>query len=259
MTIDWHRRFQGIVPEGFERIALDRCRTVIVQRGMEAYLCREDFPTPLSGSPEEAPRFGRDRMSRLRLGPAQTALVRRYRHGGLLRRLTGGFFLTWPPRPFRELALTIEARRRGIQTVEVVGARVERVFGPVYRGWLVTREIEADHFWDVLQNGAGRGEDRPALLRSVAECVSRMHRLGLFHADLNLKNVLVRREDRSIASYVIDLDRARLFSGRVPVRMARSNLRRLFRSARKLDPEGRHFTDGDREMFVRFYGEAGCQ
>jgi tRNA A-37 threonylcarbamoyl transferase component Bud32 len=84
-----------------------------------------------------------------------------------------------------------------------------------------------------------------------------MHRLGLFHADLNLKNILVRREAHGIQSYVIDLDRAKLFPREVPGKKAQKNLQRLLRSVRKLDPVRRQFPVEDWELFVRYYAEAG--
>ncbi|HET8563421.1 MAG TPA: hypothetical protein VFM35_06070, partial [Candidatus Binatia bacterium] len=74
--------------------------------------------------------YGRERLRVLQLPNGESLLVRMYRHGGLLRALTGRFFVTWPPRPFRELSITEEARRRGIPTVEVWGACVERIWGP---------------------------------------------------------------------------------------------------------------------------------
>jgi len=257
--IDWPQQLWGDVPNGFKRISLDRRRVVMVRDGFERYLCQENF----LGQPEPGKGlvlYGREKLDRISLNGGQTALVRTYRHGGLVRHLTGYFFFSWPPRPFKELAVTEEARQRGISTLEVLGARVERVWGPVYRGWLVTRELEeSEHFWDALRNGRYGNGDRLPLLRSVAECICRMHRRGLFHSDLNLKNILVRREAGAIKSYVIDLDKAKLFPREVPRGRARKNLHRLLCSVRKLDPSRRYFSLEDWERFVGFYAEAGCR
>lgn len=232
----------------------------MVREGLEPYLCQENFPNQPDARKKGGVLYGREKLGRLMLNGGQTALVRTYRHGGLLRHLTGYFFFSWPPRPFRELVVTEEARQRGIPTLEVLGARVERVWGPFYRGWLVTRELEeADHFWDSLRNGVYENGDRLSLLRSVAECICQMHRRGLFHTDLNLKNILVRREDQEIKSYVIDLDKAKLFPQEIPVKRSQRNLYRLLRSVRKLDPFRRHFPVEDWDRFVRFYREAGCR
>src|SRR5207244_13550456 len=50
-------------------------------------------------------------------------------------------YLGLRPRPLRELALTVEARRRGVAAAEVLAARVEGRLA--YRGALVTAEVPA--------------------------------------------------------------------------------------------------------------------
>ncbi len=64
--------------------------------------------------------------------------------------------------------------------------------------------------------------------------MARLHAAGIAHADLNLTNVVVGGG----AATVLDLDRARLVSGRLSAFARRRSLRRLARSARKLDPAG---------------------
>lgn len=261
MKSGWPEWLWGDVPSTFQRISLSRQRMMLVRKGMEPYLCLEHFQVqsgPESGEPE-ASLYGREKLRRFSLRQGETALVRTYRHGGLARRLTGRFFFTWPPRPFVELAVAEEARQRGIPTAEVLGAAVDRVWGPFYRGWLITRELErADPFWEALRNDRYGNGERPFLIRSVAECVCQMHRRGLLHGDLNLRNILVRREADEIRSYVIDLDKGRLFPGPVPAKRAKKNLDRLLRSVRKLDPARRHFLVEEWSRFMRCYREAGC-
>ena len=79
-----------------------------------------------------------------------------------------------------------------------------------------------------------------------------MHRAGLYHADLNLKNILVQITERGVNSYVIDLDRARVIKP-LGSRMRIRNLVRLYRS---LDKQG-YLNDpvGMRDVvaFVRAY------
>ena len=65
-----------------------------------------------------------------------------------------------------------------------------------------------------------------------------MHEKGLFHADLNLHNLLVTRARESFTLTIIDLDKARLFDAPLSSAMRRANAARLMRSARKLDPSG---------------------
>jgi serine/threonine protein kinase len=84
-----------------------------------------------------------------------------------------------------------------------------------------------------------------------------MHRCGIIHRDLNLKNILVRSEGGTARGYIIDFDKSRLSPAEVPPPHAQNNLERLKRSINKLDPERRHISAADWELFLRAYGEAG--
>lgn len=231
---------------------------MMVREGLENYLNPEEFLARMGSGEEASPFRGRGRLYLFRLGNGETALVRSYRHGGILRHLTGDFFVTWPPRPFKELAVIEEVRRRGIPTLEVIGAWVERVWGPFYRGWLVTRELRgARDFWAALQSERYGRNSLDSLFQAVARILRRMHRKGIYHGDLNLKNILVRLEENRISSYVIDFDKARLFSSEIPPEKARKNLNRLLRSACKLDPDRQFLSRKDWDRFLKLYWEFG--
>ncbi|MFQ5903771.1 MAG: lipopolysaccharide kinase InaA family protein [Candidatus Binatia bacterium] len=231
---------------------------MMVREGLELYLGLEKFMRQRESGKEASPFHGRENLRFFHLDNGEIALVRAYHHGGILRHLTGEFFFTWPPRPFRELAITEEVRRRGIPTLEIFGAWVERAWGPFYRGWLVTREIKGAHdLWAALQSDLYVETSGKSLLQAVAQGLRRMHRQGVYHRDLNLKNVLVRREEDGIISYIIDFDKARLFPREVPSEKAQKNLSRLLQSVCKLDPDRRRLSHEDWDLFIRFYKEAG--
>jgi predicted Ser/Thr protein kinase len=81
-----------------------------------------------------------------------------------------------------------------------------------------------------------------------------LHREGVYHRDLNLKNILVRRESaHDVKGYIIDFDKATLFLGEVPVTLVQKNLYRLLRSANKLDAKREYFSDDDWKCFVASY------
>lgn len=206
----------------------------------------------------ELSRFeGREPLRTVRLANGENALIRTYRHGGLFHRITGRAFLSWPPRPFRELAITEELRRRGVPTVEVYGACVEQFLGPFYRGWLITRELKGScDLWSALRNGFARQWTMAEVLRPVAVSLRSLHRQGVYHSDLNLKNILVRAEAGAVKSYIIDFDNAKLFLGELPQPYAESNLRRLLRSIWKLDPHREHLSAADWDRFMGWYREA---
>ena len=226
---------------------------MIVRRGRERQI-KIDICFAEDGQSEFSRYQGRGALRTIHLSDGATALVRQYRHGGTLRGLTGQWFFTWPPRPFRELSLTEELRRRGVPTVEVLAACAIRGLGPFYRGCLVTRELaESEDLWSALQSGlVGRlGWERT--LGAVAASIRAMHREGIYHADLNLKNILVRPEEKTVKSYIIDFDKAKLFLGELPAELVNRNLDRLHRSVLKLDPQGNYFSAPAWEEFLDFY------
>jgi 3-deoxy-D-manno-octulosonic acid kinase len=203
---------------------------------------------------EGNPLRGRGNIRSIALPGGGTALVRRYRRGGMARLVTSDVFFTWPPRPFAEVKVTETARRRGVPTLEVLAACVEKAWGPFYRGWLVTRQVAgAEDLWSALQRRAFVAGEKDELIRCVAHAVREMHRAGIDHADLNLKNILVRWNAQHIQCYVIDFDKAKLYPHELSRERAAKNLRRLLRSVVKLDSSRDNLTHDDWEIFLSSY------
>ena len=248
---DW---IWGEIPPGFKPVTdKRRGRLVVVREDLEESLGNGTL-FDKNGLGETSPFQGRGKLRLAKLSSGETALIRTYHHGGALRTFTGQTFFSWPPRPFRELAITEELRRRGVPTVAVCGACVEPVWGPFYKGWLVTRELDgARDLWTSLCNDFAREAGMDNVWRAVADSLRLLHREGVYHKDLNLKNILIRRESKSIKAYIIDFDKATLSLGHLPDRMVRKNLDRLLRSARKLDPERKYVSDSDWNRFVAWH------
>jgi 3-deoxy-D-manno-octulosonic acid kinase len=250
--LDWGWRY---IPPGFVSERDERGRLLVLREELGSSVPIE---TICDDSGAVSVYRGRAPLRCLRLPDGERALVRAYRHGGLLRAFTGTIFFTWPPRPLRELAVSEELRRRGVPTVEPCGACVEPLGGPFYKGWFITRELTgARDLWETLSGGLMMGFDVPAILRAVADAVRRLHCEGVYHDDLNLKNILVRREAAGLRSYVIDFDKATLFLGPLPAAVAEKNLERLRRSARKLDPAARYISQAHWQEFLERYRESG--
>src|SRR5207249_9241821 len=97
----------------------------------------------------------------------------------------------------------------------------------------------------------------PAVRRGLAAAAGRaiagLHAAGVFHADLNLRNILVHAGAEGVRVALLDFDRAWL--GAAPLRAGarRRNLRRLARSLAKLDPEGRLAGAEERRAFRDAY------
>jgi 3-deoxy-D-manno-octulosonic acid kinase len=244
----------GAVPTGFDKATDKQGNRLIVRQDRLGLI---DISAITEGYIQNDTRYvGRAPLYAVKLEAGDVALIRAYWHGGLLRSVTRNCFITWPPRPFRELTITEELRRRGIRTVEVYGACVKRVWGPVYQGWLVTRELSGSQdLWSAFSGEFVQRAGMSAILKAMALTLAALHREGVYHNDLNLKNLLVRLEPGGVTAYVIDFDKAKLFLGRLPAALANRNLARLLRSVRKMDPQRRCFTVSAWNEFLSHYYE----
>jgi 3-deoxy-D-manno-octulosonic acid kinase len=233
------RHVQGVtwwVKDGWEE-ALSLC-------------CDTDSP---ARQPVVNQRGGRGTLYRLSLGTRGVALVRPYQRGGFVRHFVRDLYWDAPPRPFAELLCTETARRRGVPTVEVLAAGVERARLGLYRGLLVSREAEGYvNLWEWLQ-GEPSGAERERIITAAAHTIARLHRAGIEHADLNLTNLLVSPQTRDPSALVIDFDRARVYPAPLPERQRQQNLRRLQRSLKKLDPNGVLASACDAANFCQAY------
>jgi tRNA A-37 threonylcarbamoyl transferase component Bud32 len=242
----------GAVPDGFQKLTMGRRRMIV--RTDVAHLVQFDLDDAQCGEPSQL--RGRQALTSMILANGDRALVRRCHHGGAFRFFTRGLFCSCPPRPFRELVITEELRRRGIPTIEVYGACAEPVFGPFYKAWLISRELAGSQdLWTALQDGIVQTRTLESVLRPVAQSIRHMHRQGVYHSDLNLKNILVRPEPQGVKSYIIDFDKAKLFLSALPEPLAQNNLRRLWRSLSKLDPERKYLSAKDWDRFLNWYHE----
>jgi len=199
----------------------------------------------------EAIVSGRGPAYRVRVGDAAPLVLRICRRGGLAASVVRETYLGLRPRPLRELALTAEARRRGVAAAEVLAARVEGRLA--YRGALVTAEVpEAATLLEALRR-APDGAARRGLAAAAGRAVAGLHAAGVFHADLNLRNLLVHPGPEGARVALLDFDRAWL--GAAPLRPAarRRNLRRLARSLAKLDPGGQLAGAEERRAFRDAY------
>jgi 3-deoxy-D-manno-octulosonic acid kinase len=243
----------GPIPQHFKKIVAANGVLLAVRSDVEQLIGVETFMAA-NGSHKTSSFQGREPLQTVNLNNGESALLRAYRHGGLFRALTRRVFFTWPPRPFRELTITEEIRRRGIATVEVYGACVVPLGGPFYQGWLLTKELKhAQDLWAAFQSGLIRRTGVELVLAVVARTLKILHREGVYHHDLNLKNILVRSESEGIKVYIIDFDRAKLILGSLPIELAHQNLNRLRRSIWKLDPRREFVSETDWRKFLSYY------
>lgn len=187
--------------------------------------------------------------------PEGEVVLRPCRRGGLPARFLRETYFGWRPRPFRELRTLAWLRARGVPAVEPLGAVVRWVAPGCYRGWLVTRyESDARTLWEWTATGAGDSE-RAAVWRQVGASIRRLHRARAAHPDLNVRNILLCIGPRDTRVVFVDFDRPSLSAW---CHGQGADLRRLRRSARKLDPDGSRITESDLEYLRRGYEAAGA-
>ena len=165
--------------------------------------------------------------------PAGEAVWRHYHRGGLPGRLIKDRYL-WTglkqTRAWQEMYLTRELLDRGLPVPTPLAARVKRQ-GLTYQADLMTLRIPAavplsDYLLEVDE------QRQQQVMQLTAQCVARFHQQGLNHSDLNPRNLLIQPQDNKI--WLIDFDRCQL--GSPNPNQAASNLARLYRGLRKLDP-----------------------
>ncbi len=147
-------------------------------------------------------------------------LIREYLRGGMAARILRDAYLL-DNRPMKELQVHMHAWRAGVPTVMPVGIMYER-WGLFYRGAYAT--LRADSV-DLLQYLQTNPNPDPALLAACGAAIRAMHRAGLYHADLQVKNILLNGGE----ALIIDFDGSSI-SPAVTGAMAARNLARLKRS-----------------------------
>jgi tRNA A-37 threonylcarbamoyl transferase component Bud32 len=222
---------------------------MLVRNGYEESLRNQGLLNPSERwkrSPSSARLMGRGEVL-LAKGKQGGVAVRKYRHGGLLRRLTGDLFF-FGSRPFREVAVTEEVKSAGVPTLEILAAITERKWGGWYRGYLITRYRPSATDLISYLDIEPEGERRRVIIEKAGEAVKKIHQAGIYHADLHLKNFLVEGE----RVYLIDFDKSKVFPHLKASRKMK-NLTRLDRSAEKLMRHGLPLTTVDKRIFCRAY------
>ena len=182
---------------------------------------------------QRAPVRGRGSTPRLTLGDDLAVVLRRYRHGGLLGRITGALYLG-PERALSELRVTAQAEASGAPVPHVLCLALWPVAGPLWSAMIGTREeVDARDLREVLDQ-CDDAPARRALLREVGAAIRKLHDAGLEHRDLQVHNILAIPSDAGWRIVVVDLDRAVFHAqGLLPDSRRADNLGRLARSAVK--------------------------
>lgn len=163
--------------------------------------------------------------------PFGALVLRQYLRGGLAAKVSRRhYFYTKVSRsrPFREFNILAELSETGLPVPRPVAAICE-FHGLTSSGVILMEAIPSSRtLADVLS------ADQSSMERTwhaVGHCIRQFHNAGVWHADLNARNILVDNEYRV---FLIDFDRARYMRGKLV--KAGGNLKRLKRSLIKLWP-----------------------
>ena len=166
--------------------------------------------------------------------PFGHVVLRKYFRGGWAARISRESYLfssVSRSRPFREFHLLAALYEQGLPVPRPVAALCEH-HGIISTGALMTERISAAQTLADLLPGNSHGADTDSSLwESVGVCIRRFHDAGVWHADLNARNILLAA---GLQVFLIDFDRARFTPGKV-VR-GQGNLNRLKRSLARLWP-----------------------
>jgi len=223
-----------MLPSGYERLLLGHAVAVArtdlapsIRRALvKADGGRSTLHEYASHQPGGRPLVGRGTVYAVMLPESRVPVVVRHnQRGGLLRAIRGDRFLA-PTRAPHELTMSLELRRHGVRTPEVLAYALYPPGGIVQRSDVVTREVQGSRdLAEVLLHGDGEG--RAAALASAAELVAALARARARHHDLNAKNILLSAE----GAFALDVDRVQL--GGSARDSLDGNLARITRSLRK--------------------------
>jgi tRNA A-37 threonylcarbamoyl transferase component Bud32 len=170
-------------------------------------------------------------------GSKERMIIKHYEHGGFFRKVTRDIFFGIS-RPFQELAILEAVSQKGVPVPEALAARVDRIFGPFYKGEIAYKEIpDSTNLLEYLN----RLKERPLeekisrkrkIINSLAEALKKMHTSGIYHGDLNIRNVLIHNVEKGIQVYLVDFDCSKIKQN-LTLRERIKNLARFNRSCEK--------------------------
>lgn len=153
-------------------------------------------------------------------------LLRLCRRGGIIRFLLRDTYIL-NNRPLREFEVHRYAEANGLNVPLLLGVRWGSVGGIIfYRGALATQLIPNARSLDVVLLESGSHSHSYA--SQAGTLIRKMHDLGIWHADLNVKNIVFDNKN----FYLLDFDNARIVRPMKDIARAR-NMLRLRRSMNK--------------------------
>ena len=239
----------NILPDGLQLRETGGRTVIALPEYMAALAECEPASLPEAGQ-------GRAAIRRLELPSGRKLLVRQYRRGGVLRAVNSSRYLS-PRRALDEILVCREAAARGVPVAAPAGAIIQRQ-PPFWLCWLVTEEIEETvdlgGYLRWLPAAPTREvlAEKREIIDALGSAIRAMHDAGLYHADLQARNILIRRSPAGVEVFFVDLDKSTIAASLTESQRA-DNLRRLNRSILKMRLNPEPVDDDDRRRFLAAY------
>jgi tRNA A-37 threonylcarbamoyl transferase component Bud32 len=132
-------------------------------------------------------------------------------------------------------------KRYGFFTPDVVAVGKKTFVGIATKNFLITSQVEDSvPLYKMLDIDISQKQQ---LIKQFGQTVGRMHAAGIFHGDLRLGNVLVKKDDNRFVFIFLDNERTRKFK-KLPERLRLKNLVQINMSRENIsDSDRMHFLD----------------
>ncbi len=172
---------------------------------------------------EELNVYGRGVIYRFPWTSGRTGIMRPCHRGGAIRFLLHDRYL-FQNRPLREFQSHLAVLALGIPAPDLLGVCWRRQ-GFIYSGALATEEMAGTDLDTWLCDNRFLQEKQKRVLFSCGQLIRRLHDTGIFHNDLQLKNIFIQND----SPVLLDFDQARI-KPHLPRWRRECNLLRMRRS-----------------------------
>lgn len=227
------------IPPHFS-IVKNKKTTLFVKEEYKEFISDIIFHTPplergYSGSFQVKQGRGHYLSVPIKKNGVERLIIRNYKHGGLFGKILGDVFFNGD-RPFNEIHVHEVALQNGIPSAEAIAVTKRKIMGGLYSADFITKEIpEAVDLIHFLTKHPAEyiRESKKSIIMTIAKLIRKMHDAGICHADLHLKNILVKKNTAEMfEAYIIDLDKSTVLP-QLTLSKRMKNLLRLDRSLEK--------------------------
>lgn len=153
---------------------------------------------PLSG--------GRNNIFLFKLSTNSSALIKQYSHGGISGRIFPQYYF-FSNRFLHEFYIYINILKNILPVPEYLGGYWSKKLG-LYKCGIITEYIPDTYtLEEFLNNNFFSVEEKYDILIKCGKIIKNMHDIGIFHNDLQIRNLIISSTNKSV--FLIDFDNAK--------------------------------------------------